>query len=429
METIARQLEKLPSSPGIYFFKNKKDEVIYVGKASVLKNRVRQYFARAAERSPKLAALHKEIAHIEWKVCASAIDALIEEARYIKAYRPRYNVVFRDDKSYLYVCITAEKEYPRIFITHQPERDKKLTLLQRGLKVIGPFTDGTALKETLRHLRRIYPYCATRPSQKPCFDYHLGKCPGACAYPAARAQTKKNIQMIARILSGKRQQIIKKLEKDMKNAALEERFQDADDIKHKIISLRTIFAHRQALERFALRTESDSAEWETIQASLQKFLATSRLIRRVEGYDISNIGGKHAVGSMVVFENGAPSKNEYRKFKIKYSGSEPNDPKMMQEIFSRRLTHKEWQKPDLIIIDGGKGQLSAARAVLPANQLMLAIAKREEEIYTPSSMLPTPSSRLGNECALFIQRVRDEAHRFAVSYHRKVRSKGFIQGK
>lgn len=429
METIVRQLQKLPSSPGVYFFKNTEDEVIYVGKASILKNRVRQYFARTAVQASKLAALQKEIAHIEWKVCASAIDALIEEARYIKAYRPKYNVVFRDDKSYLFVCITAEKEYPRIFICHQPEKDKKLITLQHGLKVIGPFTESAALRETLRHLRRIYPYCTVRPSKKPCFDYHLGKCLGACAYPSARAQTKKNIQTIARILSGKRQQIIKKLEKDMKRAATEERFQDAEEIKHKIIYLQKIFAHRPALERFALSAESSTAEWEKIQMALQKFLNTSHLIHRVEGYDISNIGGKHAVGSMVVFENGAPNKNEYRKFKIKYSGDESNDPKMMKEIFSRRMAHDEWQKPDLIIIDGGKGQLSSARAVLPADQLVFAIAKREEEIYTPSSPHPLPSSRLGNECALFIQRVRDEAHRFAVSYHRKVRSKRFIQGK
>lgn len=427
MEMIASQLQKLPATPGIYFFKNKKKEVIYVGKASVLKNRVRQYFARGTKRSSKLAALHKEIAYIEWKVCASAIDALIEEARYIKAYRPKYNVVFRDDKSYRYVCITAEKEYPRIFITHQPERDKKLIPLQRGLKVIGPFTDGAALKETLRNMRRIYPYCTARPSKKPCFDYHIGKCLGACAHPSARAQTKKNIQAIARILSGKRQNIIRKLEKDMKHAAMEERFQDAEEFKRKIMYLQKIFAHRPALERFALSTEPDAAEWETIQKSLQKFLATSRPIHRVEGYDISNIGGKHAVGSMVVFENGAPNKSEYRKFKIKSSPEEPNDPKMMHEIMSRRMAHEEWQKPDLIIIDGGKGQLSAVQKILQKDQLVLTIAKREEEIYTPASPYPLPSSRLGNECALFIQRVRDEAHRFAVSYHRKVRSKAFLK--
>ncbi|MEK7493716.1 MAG: GIY-YIG nuclease family protein [Patescibacteria group bacterium] len=429
METIASQLKKLPSSPGVYFFKNRESKVIYIGKASILKNRVRQYFARQAAQFPKTAALQKEITRVEWKICESAIDALIEEARYIKAYRPKYNVVFRDDKNYLFVCITAEKEYPRIFISHQPEKDKKLVALQRGMKIIGPFTDGAALKQTLRNLRRIYPYCTARSSKKPCFDYHLGKCLGACAYPAARAQTKKNIRAIENILSGKRQQIIKKLEKEMKRAAKEELFRDAEEIKHKIIYLQKIFAHRPALERLALSNESNEVAWEKIQGSLQKFLATTRTINRVEGYDISNISGKYAVGSMVVFESGAPNKSEYRKFKIRYSGDEPNDPKMMQEIFSRRMLHDEWQKPDLIIIDGGRGQLSAARAVLPANQLVFAIAKREEEIYTPTSPHPLPSSRLGNECALFIQRIRDEAHRFAVSYHRKVRSKGFIRAK
>lgn len=422
MEIIAQQLKKLPKAPGVYFFKNKKSEVIYIGKANILANRVRQYFARGAEQSPKLVALQKEITHIEWKVCESAIDALIEEARYIKAYRPKYNVVFRDDKSYLYVCVTAEKEYPRIVITHQP---LQATSYKLKATCIGPFTEGAALKETLRHLRRIYPYCTVRPSKKPCFDYHLGKCLGACAYPSARAQTKKNIRAIAQILNGKRQSIIKKLEKDMKRAAAEERFLDAQEFKHKIISLQKIFAHRPALERFALHTEPDGAEWGKIQESLQKFLADTRPIHRVEGYDISNISGKYAVGSMVVFENGIPNKNEYRKFKIKHSGDLPNDPKMMQEIMSRRMAHTEWQKPDLIILDGGKGQLSAVRKILPKDQLVFAIAKREEEIYTPSSPLPLPSSRLGNECALFIQRVRDEAHRFAVSYHRKLRDRQF----
>lgn len=453
METIARQLQRIPKAPGVYFFKNTKGEVIYVGKASILANRVRQYFARGAEQFPKTAALQKEIAHIEWTVCESAIDALIEEARCIKAYRPKFNVVFRDDKNYFFVCITAEKEYPRIIISHQPEKDRKLVALQRGMKIIGPFTDGASLKQTLRHLRRVYPYCASKPSKKPCFEYHLKKCLGACAYLEARVQTKKNVRAIAQILQGKRQNIMKKLEKSMTRAAAEERFHDAEALKQEIIHLQKIFAHRPALERFALRTEPAAAEWEKIQRSLQKFLATSHPITRMEGYDISNINGKYAVGSMVVFENGVPNKNEYRKFKIKYSADEPNpvvkprsspkakkhevprfyywanDPKMMQEILERRMTHAEWNTPDLIIIDGGKGQLSAARKALPADQLVLAIAKREEEIYTPMSPHPLPSSRLGNECALFIQRVRDEAHRFAVSYHKKVRSKGFIRGK
>ena len=213
----------------------------------------------------------------------------------------------------------------------------------------------------------------------------------------------------------------------MKRAAAEERFHDAEEIKHKIISLQKIFAHRSALERFALRTKPNAAEWETIQKTLREFLNTFRIIQRVEGYDISNIGGKYAVGSMVVFENGMPNKNEYRKFKIRYSGDEPNDPKMMREVVSRRMDHAEWQRPDLIILDGGKGQLSAVRKILHKDQLIFAIAKREEEIYVPSSPHPVPSSRLGNECALFIQRVRNETHRFAVSYHRKVRSKEFFK--
>lgn len=424
MKQFAEKLKKLPKVPGIYLFRNARGSVMYVGKAVVLRNRVRQYFTKRADEHPKIAALRAEIADISWIECASEIDALIEEARYIKKHRPKYNILLRDDKNYFFVCITAEKEYPRVFITHQPGNQKNGVACA---EVLGPFTDGTALKETLKMLRNIYPYCASRPSKRPCFHYHLGRCTGACAYPAARAQTRRNIRAIANILSGKRQTLMKKLERDMKEAAKREQFTKAKEIKKRIERLRTIFEHKMTIARFSEIHMPRAEQWEEARRVLEQFLHISHPIARVECYDISNIGGKYAVGSMVVFENGTPNKNEYRKFKIKYSGTEPNDPKMIAEILSRRIRHAEWQTPDLIIVDGGPTQLAAALSALPETQSVIALAKQREEIYTPRSPLPTPAQTLGDATLFFLQSIRDEAHRFAVSYHRKIRNKEFLK--
>lgn len=426
MERVAQKLKALPKTPGVYFFRNARGGVVYVGKANILRNRVRQYFTRRGDEHPKIAALRKEIADITWIECASEVDALIEEARYIKKHRPKYNVILRDDKNYFFVCITAEKEYPRIFITHQPDNQKNGIACA---EVLGPFTDGTALKETLKMLRNIYPYCTSRPAKRPCFHFHLGRCTGACAYPAARPQTKKNIRAIINILNGKRQTLLKKMERDMKEAAKREQFVKAEEIKRRIERLRTIFAHTTSIARFSEIRMPRAEQWEEAHRALETFLHAAQPIARVECYDISNIGGKYAVGSMAVFENGTPNKQEYRKFRIKFSGAEPNDPKMIAEVLARRIRHAEWKTPDLIIVDGGATQLAAALSVLPREQHVISLAKQREEIYTPRSPLPTPAQTLGDATLFFLQSIRDEAHRFAVSYHRKIRSKGFILGK
>lgn len=422
MKRFSKKLASLPKNPGVYFFRDARGSVIYVGKAVVLRNRVRQYFTKRTDEHPKIAALRDEIADIAWIECASEIDALIEEARYIKKNRPKYNVILRDDKNYFFVCITAEKEYPRLFITHQPDNQKSGIACA---EVLGPFTDGTALKETLKMLRNIYPYCTSRPSKRPCFHYHLGRCTGACAYPAARAQTRRNIRAIAHILSGKRQTLLKKMERNMKDAAKREQFVKAEEIKKRIERLRTIFEHTTTIARFSEIRMPRVEQWDEVRRTLETFLKTTHAITRVECYDISNIGGKYAVGSMAVFENGAPNKNEYRKFKIKYSGSEPNDPKMIAEVLSRRIRHAEWKTPDLIIVDGGVTQLAAARSALPETQSVISLAKQREEIYTPRSPLPTPAQTLGDATLFFLQSIRDEAHRFAIGYHKLLRKKAF----
>lgn len=414
---VKKKLGRIPKKPGVYFFKDRAGKIIYIGKAAVLRARVGQYFRKASDESPKTGRLRNEIADVGWKVCGSELDALIEEARLIKRHLPRFNIIFRDDKNYAYACISNEKPYPRIFKTHQP---------QQQMRCIGPFTGVGALKEVLRMLRAIYPFCTLRPShyKRPCFDTHLGRCTGVCADPSKTAETKRNIYTIAHILSGKRQSILTKLKVAMKKASQREDFKKASEFKRQIEKLDDVFSHHFLLMREEeKRREAFSQEWPEVERVLKKLLRTARPIRKVEGYDISNISGKYAVGSMVVFENGTADKNQYRKFKIRYSGEEPNDPKMMAEVLTRRLKHPEWPLPDLMLLDGGRGQLSVVGRVLSKNQFVIALAKEKEEIYVPHAFHPISAASLGKPFLFFVQRVRDEAHRFAVTYHRKLRGR------
>ena len=418
MKQIKEKIRSFPSSPGIYFFKDKAGKVLYVGKANNLRARVRQYFMRSGNRHPKTEALVRESARVSFKLCESEVDALIAEARFIKKYAPKYNVILRDDKNYFFVAISKEA-YSRISLTHQPDMFGSST----SKHIIGPFTDGGALKETLRLLRGAYPYCTCKPGTKrACLNYHLGRCLAPCVHPKACAQTKRNVQAIVAILEGKRNALMRALTARMKRASRAEEFQKASEFKKQIDGIQNIFSHRFFLERFR-EIKQAKPQWSVVEKKIQLLLKTKKTVGRVECYDISNISGTHAVGSMVVFGNGEPSKNQYRKFKIKYSGDTPDDPKMMAEVLARRIKHSEWQMPDLIIVDGGKTQLSAAQSVLPKTQLVMGLAKKQEELYTPVRPLPILAKNLGKETLFFVQRIRDEAHRFAITYHRKLRGK------
>ena len=419
---IKERLAKFPRKPGVYFFKDKKGKIIYIGKANDLRARVRQYFTREKNRHPKISALVAEIARLDWQECESGIDALIQEARLIKKHHPKFNVLMRDDKNYFFIGVSKE-EYPCIFITHQPSHRLLATRYPLNSNYIGPFTDGAALKQTLKILRRIFPYRFCRKAPKREADIReLTRDFMPYAIPKTKAEIRRNIKITTGFLTGKKQSIIKKLERLMLKNARAENYQQAEKYKNQLESLRNISAHRSFL---MFRSRESKHDWNMIQTQIQSILMfrfpASKHIRRVEGYDISNIGGQYAVGSMVVFENGEPNKNQYRKFKIKYSGTEPNDPKMMAEILARRVKHTEWPTPDLIIVDGGITQLNAARSVLPKSQPIIALAKKEEEIYIPEKRAPIPAAQLGDETKLFLQHLRDEAHRFAISYHRKLR--------
>ncbi|MBI3671199.1 excinuclease ABC subunit UvrC [Candidatus Azambacteria bacterium] len=411
-------IKNIPKKPGVYFFKDKSGKVIYVGKASILKNRVSQYFQSKSKLSPRIQKLVENIFDVEFLICESEIDALIQEAHYIKKYNPKYNVLMRDDKNYSFVGITKEY-FPRIFITHQPAKLKA--------DYIGPFTESFALKETLKMLRKTFPYrhCIKLP-KKPCLQYHLGRCLAPCVYPETKAKVKKNIKYIKQILKGERTALLKKLEREMKEFAKKEKFEKAGELKKQVENIKKIFAHKYTLEKFK-NIKRDAIDWKKAEAYIQNFLNIKNSISRVEAFDISNISGKYAVGSMVVFTDGLPDKKEYRKFKIKFSGDEPNDPKMMQEVLKRRLKRKDWPEPDLIILDGGITQLNAVKSIADKKYLIISLAKKEEEIYTPKNPMPQPTKNMPEEIKFFFQQIRNEAHRFAITYHRKLRSKGFLK--
>lgn len=449
---IKKQLKNLPKDAGCYLFKDEKEKIIYIGKAVNLKNRVSQYFRKSEKQSLKTQKLIENIFSVDFIKCDSDIDALIEEARLIKKYNPKYNILLRDDKNYFFVGITKE-EFPRIFITHQPSSLVKCQMSNVKYNFFGPFTDGFALKQTLKILRNIFPYrhCVKMP-KKPCLQYHMGRCLAPCKFEKGLTlrrsevtgkvgpfesssgepsdfwrsgrQIQINIKEIKSILSGKKQTVLKKLEKDMKDSAEKENFERANELKKKIESLKKIFAHKNYLENF--KRIKRQTNWEEIEKYIQNILGIKDRISRVECYDISNISGKNAVGSMVVFKDGIPDKKEYRKFNIKFSGDEPNDPKMMQEILERRMKHPEWQAPDLIILDGGITQLNAVRKAVGEKYPILSIAKRNEEIYTKNSPLPLPAADMPSEVKYFFQQIRDEAHRFAITFHRQKRSKAFL---
>jgi len=425
MNDLKEKLKKVPRSPGVYFFKDIKGKVIYVGKASVLKNRVSQYFQKNAKHSLKTKKLVENISDLDILICDSEIDALIQEAYFIKKHNPKYNVLLRDDKNYFFVGITKE-DFPRIFITHQP---LQTTTYKLQPKYIGPFTEGFALKETLKLLRKTFPYrhCVKLP-KRACLQYHLGRCLAPCVNKNTKTAVRKNVRYIEKILKGEKQTLLKKLESEMKKYAKEEKFEKAQELKRQIDNIKKIFEHRYSLQDFK-NIKRTLIDWSRAEKFLQELLGTKNKISRTECFDISNISGKQAVGSMVVFTDGLPDKKEYRKFKIKFSGDEPNDPKMMQEVLARRLARKDWPKADLVILDGGITQLNAVKKIADKDQLLVSLAKKNEEVYIPEKPIPFPTENMPEDLKFFFQQIRDEAHRFAITFHKKLRAKNFLNSK
>ena len=551
-EQLKQTLKLLPSLPGCYIYYNNQGEVIYVGKAKILKRRVMSYFNRKHD-SVKVNVLVSQIERLEYIITNTEVEALILESHLIKKYKPKYNILLKDDKKYPYFLITDE-DFPRITIVR-----KKNMNPEKG-KYYGPYTDIRAMHATLDFLKKIFPLkqCRTpKFKDRPCLYYHIGRCMAPCQNKVTPEEYKAIVKQAELFLSGKQSELMKQIKEQMqkysdslqfeKAAKLRDSYNDlaktlekqkvvyentklnedvislmADDGISAIVILmiregrlidkkdftyeveeedrteffatffkeyyttlkleypdRIVSNELEAIGEKALYEEwleilaqkkvkisyGKSAQGKELQMLADKnakvvldnakiskmskirddfneigsYLAEKLQLKnfphRMECYDISHIQGTNTVASMVTFINGLPKKSEYRKFKVKITEGKPDDFLSMKEVLTRRLSHlgeEKWAKPDLMIIDGGKGQLSSVMEIIEELGIsgidVVSLAKKHEEVFLPKQSEPVilPS----NSSALFLfQRIRDEAHRFAITYHRKLRSKSMIEKK
>jgi excinuclease ABC subunit C len=543
----------------VYLFKNAAGEILYVGKAKVLKQRVRSYFLKNHHLQPRITQLVSHIADLEYIICDTETEALMLENNLIKKYQPRYNVMLRDDKNYQFIKIDYTTPIPQIYTTRKID--------SKQAKFFGPYTSAASVRQTLRLLRYIIPYCANKKvSKRPCFYYHLGRCPGVCVGKISLKTYQHTLLTIEKFLSGNLKRVAAELKTAMQTASKKQEYEKAARLRdqflalekmlerQKIISPRresydivniflaeqlaaaTLFQVRDGRligrENFILQNAKGETPAEILQTFLERyyleasdvppaihtpfrlplpelvtlltkkygrkikfqtpvrgqkrqlmklaetnardFLQTSsqnlakeqavltnalfelknrlqlpQLPFRIECFDISNIQGTNPTGSMVVFEKGQPKKSDYKRFAVK-TVKTPNDFAMMEEILARRFSTRHltsnptafskqtdtsvmkaqnnkhtWRLPDLIVIDGGRGQLNVALKVLKQANLQvpaIGLAKKLEEIYLPQ--LKSPLRLPPDSLALrLLQRIRDEAHRFAIAYHRQRRSK------
>ncbi|HVH62149.1 MAG TPA: excinuclease ABC subunit UvrC [Candidatus Dormibacteraeota bacterium] len=554
-ETIKRRLQAVPDSPGVYMFRDKKTQVIYVGKALRLRDRLRSYFTPGYADAGRIAELMQRAVDFEFVTTANEVEALVLENNLIKNYRPRFNIRLKDDKNYLYLKLPVTEEFPRVHYSRRVQKD--------GALYFGPYTSAQSLRSTVKSIRQLLPFrtCSDEifRQHKVCLDFHIRRCPGPCEGRISSEDYKKRINEVALFMEGRSDLLVRELRERMQSSADRLDFENAARYRDQLQSIeriadrqrvltrarddedilayarsgndvfvevayvrqgkmvghdghaldgagdasepellrgfmlqyyssathvpRTVIipgpvdepelmagwlsekrggpvaievpargrkrglvtqlaeTAKQELEQIRIQADYDRSRTEPMLAGLAEALDLETAPKRIECYDISNIQGDSAVGSMVVFEDGRPRNDHYRHFRIKFTPG-PNDFAMLQEVLRRRLERLEssqrredsdavgdrsfTSRPDLILIDGGKGQLSAALEVLEetdyADIATFALAKEREEIFAPGRAEPIVLER--NSPAMFlVQRIRDEAHRFAITHHRKVRAR------
>lgn len=540
-DIVAEKLKLLPDKPGVYIMKNTEGRIIYVGKAIVLKNRVRQYFQSNKNHSPKVRAMVSHIADFEIIMTASEVEALILECNLIKKHRPRYNISLKDDKSYPYVKVTVQEDFPRVFITRR--------ILKDGARYFGPYTNATAVHESLKLLRRLFPLRTCKHLQeRPCLEYHIKRCLAPCAGKVEKGDYDAMIRAVLLFLEGRTEDVERELQLRMEQAAESFNFETAARLRDQLLAVRKV-AEKQNIvtgsgdqdavglarseigvvvqvfmirggkmvgrEHFLLQGSEDESDGQLLAAFLQQYYHRATFIPReillpleipqseqdllerwlsdkkqkakvqlilpqrgtkkdivemavgnaekylhdeaarikqandqtlgaveelgrylglpkppdrMECFDISHNQGSETVASMVVFEGGLPKKSDYRRFKIQSTEGKPDDFLSMREVTTRRYVDlPEEELPDLIIIDGGKGQLSSALEIIRnvaghKHVPVVGLAKQFELVFTEGNSEPVVLPR-HSQALYLIQRIRDEAHRFAITYHRKLRGK------
>ena len=448
MSTISlkSKISNLPKSPGVYEFRDKQGRILYIGKATSLKDRVGSYFRgfqkevrpQSDEGSGRTSVMVSQIANIKIHETDSVLEALILESNLIKKHQPKYNVMAKDDKSFAYAVITKEN-FPRVLILRETDLQKRsdraakeecgrtskfldVGRLKSLKNIFGPYTSKKQLEIALKLIRKIFPYhSAKRATNQCCFDYQIGQCPGPYTGAISKKDYLKNIHGIEMILQGKKKNLLTELQRQMREHSRHNEFEKAAEARNRIFALEHI------------RDVALIASDENFQFPISNFQKI-----RVEGYDISNIGGDWSVGSMVVFRNNHPDKSQYRKFKIK-TVSGIDDVAMMREVLLRRFGNS-WPKPELILLDGGKGHLNMAQGVLNDLKLdipVIAVAKgstrKKLDIYQSKFLLTylgrneeirEKYNRILSDAKL-LEHIRDEAHRFAISYHKKLRGRNW----
>ncbi len=430
--------QSLPDTPGVYLMKDVHGTILYVGKAASLTRRVRQHFERPHNNLiEEMTHLVREIDYIE---TPTALEALILEANMIKLYWPTYNTDQKDDKSFLYLAITDER-YPRPILVRGNRLGEGRTIvggeekMQRigkeknqggvvsirethtstGLKythLFGPYTSSHSLRVALELIRKSIPWSTCTPGKKrACFYVHLHQCPGVCVEAITTQAYRKIIRDLIRVFEGKKEAIVKAYRRNMQSAAREKRFEEATLWRNRVRAL-------EHIQDVAMLSKEDESQE----------VGDGLMFGRIEGYDISHISGTSTVASMVVFEHGAPKKGEYRKFRIK-TVEGVNDTACLQEVLRRRFSHLEWGRPRLLMIDGGVPQVRAAEAVVQGELgfsiPIVGIAKgpertRNDLVFTAADHALCETCKQHHRV---LEQVRDEAHRFAISYHRVLRAR------
>lgn len=414
----------MPSLPGVYIFENTNGKPLYIGKSISLKSRIKQHFEGFQTRSTKAANFIPQTKTIFYKRVQNDIEAIILEANLIKSYQPKYNAAVKDGKSNVYIVFTDTPD-TKIKIIHSTDI-REINLDNYRKQVFGPYTSVKTAEILLKICRSIFGFC-TKPlnaHQSACFNYHLGMCPGVCVGKYSSSQYQVHLGKIKKFLTGKFKLLKKKLRTQVNSYSKKQLFEKAIILRNQLQSLDRVLSTQNSSLLLSLSDANDLLLPEIVVATGHPLLKVPP--KRIECYDLAHHMGKQYVGSMVVFENGRANTAEYRHFNVDLP--DQSDPHAMKQIISRRLNHGNWPKPDLIILDGGIPQLSIVSSVIPPEIPVIALAKKRETVYffNADKKVVTVSLPLDNPVLNLFRSIRDEAHRFANSFHRRKKEKQLI---